>query len=735
MARPLLLLSIPIVLTAPSAGAQTTQGRDAGAELGRHLSEAEQALRSGEVQTAESHFRSALVEGWLVLGSLALDAGDLEGARAAFEMATGSAVETRRAETALAMVSLQLGDPGEAVTRLRRLLGRHPGDREARRLLAQALVAAGSPAEAVQELEEGLAESGGDAELSFTLATGYLRLGEPERAAELFDELVRERPIPATHVLIGRTYRDFQLHDRARVHLERALEMDPEAQRARFYLGTIELLQEGRARLPEALDHFEKELRLGPEEPLVNFYYGMALAEDRRFAEALEALAIAIEAPGTPVAAALYYRGRSLLGLDRPAEAAVALERALAAALEEGPDDRQLSSIHYQLALALRAEGRMDEAAPHFDAAERYSEKMTAGERERLSRYLADELERETDPAAFVQPLVVDSIEGLDAELEAEIERAMAGCYFNLGVIHTQAHRFDRAAALLGEAAELDPDYPRLQYALGVANFNARRFAAALEPLERALASSPDDASLRRMVAMAALESERFERAVALLREDRGRASDPSLELAYGFALVRSGRADEAQAVFDRLLVAHGDWPQLHVLLGQAHAQDGDYGAAIRSLERALELDPEVAEAHGALGVIHLRQGRLEEAEAALAAEVKKSPADLEARVHLATVLDMARRSDEAVPLLRSVLEVSPEQADARYLLGKILLARGQAEPARQQLEAARALSPEQANVRYQLAQAYQRLGLADEARAELAAYRQLKDASRRAVP
>lgn len=740
MARSLLLLCSILALVAgqPVAGTRAGEGGDAGIELERHLSVAQDALRVGEIQIAESHFRSALVEGWLLLGALSFETGDLDEAKAAFQSARDSAVDTRRADTALAVVALRQGDTGEAVTRLRRLLGRHPGEVEARRLLAQALVAAGSTTEAVQELEEGLAQSGGDPEIAFNLATGYLRLDRPERAAELFADLARQRPIAATYVLVGRTYRDFRLYDRARSALEHALEMDPQAQRAHFYLGTIELLQEGRARLPEALDHFERELLLDSEEPLVNFYYGMSLAEARRFEEALGALDIAIAAPGTPVAAALYYRGRCLLGLDRAGEAIEALEQALAAAREEGPDDRQLSSIHYQLALALRAEGRSDDAASHFDAAERYSAKMTAGERERLSRYLADELERESGPPAASAPVVLEPVEGLEAArrvmLEEDVRTTMAGCYFNLGVIHTQAHRFARAAALLAEAAALDPEYPQLQYTLGVARFNAEQYAAALDPLEGALAASPDDPLLRRMVAMASLECGRFDRAIELFRADQGLAGDPSLQLAYGLALVRGGRASEAQPVFERLLVEHADWPQLHVLLGQAHAQEGDYDAAIRSLERALALDPEVAEAHGVLGVIHLRQGRLDEAEADLSAELRRSPDDLRTKVHLATVLDMARRSDEAIPLLRSVLEVEPEQADARYLLGKILLARGDAEQARQQLEAARTLTPDEANVRYQLAQAYRRLGRAEEARDELAAYRRLKDASRGAV-
>ena len=53
-------------------------------------------------------------------------------------------------------------------------------------------------------------------------------------------------------------------------------------------------------------------------------------------------------------------------------------------------------------------------------------------------------------------------------------------------------------------------------------------------------------------------------------------------------------------------------------MLGQAHAEQGDYDGAIASLQRALTLKPDVAEANAALGIIYLKQGRLPEAIRAL---------------------------------------------------------------------------------------------------------------------
>ena len=94
-------------------------------------------------------------------------------------------------------------------------LSKNPRDLQIRKLLAQALVANGQTSEAVQELEEAYAGAPDDVELAFTLALGYLRLKKVDLAERLFAKILQARPIPQTHVLIGRTYRDFGEYERA----------------------------------------------------------------------------------------------------------------------------------------------------------------------------------------------------------------------------------------------------------------------------------------------------------------------------------------------------------------------------------------------------------------------------------------------------------------------------------------------------------------------------------------
>jgi tetratricopeptide (TPR) repeat protein len=406
-----------------------------------------------------------------------------------------------------------------------------------------------------------------------------------------------------------------------------------------------------------------------------------------------------------------------------------------AAALQN--DHARLRSIHYQLALALQKLGATDDAATHFAEAQRFAAQRLATEREQLGRYLADASDANEIPAAPV--LDTSALSGLTPAQRVHAEHrtatALARAYVNLGVMQAQKQRFARAAEFFEHAVGLDAGFPQAQYSLGVAYFNAQQYENAIAPLARALDSDPRRTIARRMLAIAYLNTDVYAKAAELLAVDPDRNADPSLQYAYGLALVRSDRAADAESIFSRLLAEHPGTAELSVVLGHAYAEQGNFDAAIEALRRALQLDPGVADASSALGRIYLKQGKLQDAAAALRAELHAHAEDIKARQTLATVLDLDGRQDEALAELRSVLRSKPDFADARYLVGKILLARGAADEAAAHLEAAARRAPEDANIHYQLARAYEKLGRDEPSEKEFVRYRELKDKQRGKTP
>jgi tetratricopeptide (TPR) repeat protein len=693
----------------------------------RAMEEAETSLRAGQPSVAQARYRAAMGTGWLLLGTLDRIDGRLDEAETAFRAA--AAWSAPRADEALALLLIQRGRPADAVPLLEEVSARDRANVPVLRLLAQALQAAGQPERALRTLEAARAAAPADLEIAFALADGYLGMKDVGRAARLFAQILEARPLPQTRVLAGAAYRRAGEYARAEVEFRAALKEDPRVRRAHYSLGMTILDRKGKGGIESAAAEFEAEIALAPEDPLANLELGVALVEGQRFAEAVPPLAVAARA-GPPSARTFYYLGRAQVAAGQAAEAVASLRRALALSAEQGGSAHAMRGTHMQLGQALRALGQADEAAAEFAEAARLSGQEAGAERDQLARYMSEA----ADPRAAAAPVAVMESTPLAEMPPAErqdlirrVRAALTRAHLNLGVIEAQGQRFRDAAALLEKAAALDPDFPQVQSSLGIAYFNAREFAKATGPLTRAAASAPGDRGLTRMLALAWLNSDSYARAAALLRDDPDREADPSLDFAYGLALVKSDRAAEAEAVFSRLLRAHGDSAELSVFLGQAHAQQGDFAAAIESLDRARRLKPDVAEASATLGVIYLRQGRLPEAESALRAELKDHPADITAQQNLATVLDLQQRGDEAVVLLRAVVQARPDLSDARYLLGKILLSQGAAAEAVEQLKTAAALAPSEANIHYQLGKAYQKLGQADLAEQEFARFRELK--------
>ena len=709
------------------ASAQTS---DPLAGLNRTVALAESSLRNEERQLAESHFRAALLQGWMIRGALHYGAGELEASRHAFERASASAIDNRDALQSLAIVELQLGRPEEAVRILTSMTVAAPRNVQLRLTLAQALVAMNKPGEAAQELEEAQALEPTDPAVLFALAAGYLRAKKVEAAESLFARVAAARPLPETYVLIGRTYRDFQQYDRARTALQRALKMDPRVRRAHYYLGTTALLEEGFVLLDESITEFRRELAITPSDPLATLRLGVLLVEARKYDEALPLLESAVRVPA-PSYDAWMFLGRSQLGLGRAADAVVSLQRALETVKTSGQNVRRYA-IHYQLATALRDSGRTAEAEREFAEAQRLSVERVESEREQLSRFLSGTPEAQEPGTA---PPGADGLEHLTAaertDLAGKIDVVLARTYLNLGIVHAQAGRFARAAELFEAAAAIDRTFPRVQYSLGVAYFNAEQYEKAIPAFAAALEQQPGNTEASRMLALAALNSGDYTRAAELLRKDPTLPSDPSLQYAFGLALVRSGRTDEAERMFSRVLSEHPDVPELNVVLGQIHAAQGDFDQAIAALRRAIGIRSNVAEAHATLGDIYMRQGQFGPAAEALRAELASYPKNIVARNALATVLELDGKSDEALAELRVILGGNPNYAKARYLFGKILLTRGSAEDALGHLEVAARLNPDDANIHYQLGLAYQRLGRGELAAKEFEVFQRLKDKAR----
>jgi Flp pilus assembly protein TadD len=395
----------------------------------RAIATAESSLAGGDAATIEQRYRDALVQGWTILGALALTDGRTADARAAFARAgaeRGSAVTptadpalaalsaeergvaARQVTTALAGACFNLGvlaaqsrrfaqaverfdctarlDPAfprlqyslgiacfnagqyqRALAPLRQARRESPGDGGIRRMLALADFNTGEYAEAATLLADDQGRLQQPA-LQYAYGVALVRSDRAAEAERIFGELLSTHGDSAeVNVVLGMAQAQQGDLEPAIESLNRALAIQPDVAGARAALGTIYLKQ---GRLPEAEEALRGELSSHADDVTARQTLATVLDLRGRDADALGVLRPLL-AVRPDDADARYLAGKILLKQGAAADAIVELERAVKLA----PDE---ANIHYQLGQAYQRTGRSDLAAAQFDLVRRLKDQRRA---------------------------------------------------------------------------------------------------------------------------------------------------------------------------------------------------------------------------------------------------------------------------------------------------------------------------------------------------------------------
>jgi pentatricopeptide repeat protein len=157
------------------------------------------------------------------------------------------------------------------------------------------------------------------------------------------------------------------------------------------------------------------------------------------------------------------------------------------------------------------------------------------------------------------------------------------------------------------------------------------------------------------------------------------------------------------------------DLADAHVLLGDMHQIQWQWGEAEHEYNTALQLNPNNSAAHNALANWLTCQGRTDEALNSYRRARELDPLGT-IGVGAGWILFHAKRYDEAIRELRSAVAVHPDNATAHWFLGFVLIANGQADQAIPVLEKALALSNRSPAVLGVLIRAYAHAGRRSEA-------------------
>jgi Flp pilus assembly protein TadD len=237
----------------------------------------------------------------------------------------------------------------------------------------------------------------------------------------------------------------------------------------------------------------------------------------------------------------------------------------------------------------------------------------------------------------------------------------------------------DRAASLLREAIQIDPNLWEARYDLGIVLANAGDLAGAEEALGAAAKLSPDLQELA--VALAEVRRRRDEHKLAaegLADFVHNHPNAVDARTLYVAALRESGQIDKAIAEAREVLVRKPADSSALAELALSHLAKGEKEAAALLAKQALDASPNSAVAHRATGLLDLANGDDAEAFAEFRKAAQADPRDTTSRLNMGVVLLNAGAYAKAEEQYREILRVSPDDTEAE--VGYAAALRGQAD-------------------------------------------------------
>jgi protein O-GlcNAc transferase len=229
------------------------------------------------------------------------------------------------------------------------------------------------------------------------------------------------------------------------------------------------------------------------------------------------------------------------------------------------------------------------------------------------------------------------------------------------GVVAHQLGRPD-AAAFLGRAVTLDPDFAEAHNDRGVILAANGSFADAISCFERAVALNPGYIEARNNL---------------------------------GRGLRSLGRLDEALQQFEQVLKGAPDSPLAHFNLGAAFELAGQRPDAEQHYRSAIALRPDFVDAHLHLASLLQNSDRLPEALAHAERAVALRPDSAGARNNLGNILRSLGRREEAIAQYQAALGLEPNFFMAHYNCGVALRGETRIAEARTHFARALALKPD----------------------------------------
>ena len=191
---------------------------------------------------------------------------------------------------------------------------------------------------------------------------------------------------------------------------------------------------------------------------------------------------------------------------------------------------------------------------------------------------------------------------------------------------------------------------------------------AAIETLQRAIHAGVTDPRVVTQLGSYDTDTGRLAEGIRLLEPSVSSSEDADGLNALGIAYARSGRADDARSVFERVLSINPESSVPLENLGMLALDRGDLATAKQRFTSAVRVDPRSSRAHAGLGVVALRGGDRGAAIDAWTRAVQLDARNFDALYNVGVTLAHDGQTAAARPYLEQFLRTAPPAFYAKDL-------------------------------------------------------------------
>jgi tetratricopeptide (TPR) repeat protein len=255
-----------------------------------------------------------------------------------------------------------------------------------------------------------------------------------------------------------------------------------------------------------------------------------------------------------------------------------------------------------------------------------------------------------------------------------EYQEALGEGYHNLGKVFLAVGEYQKAVKAFDRAlANGSPTDANLLH-LATALFYTQQYDKAIVQLKRLLAHDAKNLAAHHLLGKTYFMQRQFDPSVSEL-ETAFKLAPSDFDIGYTLALAHLKKKDPttARLIFNRLVTAKGNTPEVHILIGRAYRETEYLDEAIAEFKKTIALNPKHPGAHYCLGLSYLLKDgtlKLKEAAAEFRSELASYPEEFLAIYNLGVVCVIERQYEEGAIWLEKAARLRPQNPEVFLFLG-----------------------------------------------------------------